>query len=220
MAEFGEALGLNFLALHAPDGFFSLPIIVLGWVFFTTAIASSVRSSRNQIEGRLVPLTGVMAAFTFGAQLLNFPVPVVGVSVHLIGGALAAITLGLPVAILALASVTTLQALLFQDGGLIALGANSFNLAVLAPVSAWVVHRVTLRFANGRGREWIAAFLAGWVSVMVVALAVALELGLSQVLPLGLLLYALLATHALLGLAEGAITAGAVVLFRRMEYVH
>ena len=109
------------IPLHAPDGFFSLPLAVAGYAIAALVIAFAIHRTGRDLNERMVPMMGVMAAFIFAAQMINFPVAG-GTSGHLIGGALAAIILGPWAAIIVMTAVVGLQALLFQDGGLVVLG--------------------------------------------------------------------------------------------------
>jgi cobalt/nickel transport system permease protein len=120
-----------FLAMHIPDGFLSLPVSIVGWALAIVLIAIALRQIRQQLTERQVPLMGIVAAFIFAAQMINFPVAG-GTSGHLLGGALAAILLGPWAAVLVMTSVISIQALVFQDGGLLALGFNIFNMGILS----------------------------------------------------------------------------------------
>jgi cobalt/nickel transport system permease protein len=154
-----------------------------------------------------VPLIGVTAAFIFAAQMINFPVAG-GTSGHLLGGALAAILLGPWAGMLVLTSVLTVQALLFQDGGLLALGANILNMAVIGVLVGWAVYRGLGRvLRKGRSETAISSFAAAWTSVVVAALVAAVELAISGVFRADVALTAMGSVHALIGLGEGLITA-------------
>ena len=125
------------LPLHAPDGFFTLPVAAIGYLISAVFIAIAIHRTNRQLNERLIPTMGVMAAFIFAAQMLNFPVAG-GTSGHLVGGALAAIVLGPWAAILVMTAVVGLQALLFQDGGLVVLGINTLNMAILSCLSGFL----------------------------------------------------------------------------------
>jgi cobalt/nickel transport system permease protein len=155
---------------------------------------------------------GVSAAFIFAAQMLNFPVAG-GTSGHLLGGALAAILLGPWAGMLVLTAVLMVQALLFQDGGLLALGANVFNVAVIGVLVGWGAYRGVTAIA-GRRRWALGAggFAAGWLSVVIAAAVASGELAFSGTLPFRVVFPAMTGVHMLIGAGEGAITA-AVVLF-------
>src|SRR3712207_6215863 len=131
LADLGFASGAaRPAALHIPDGFLNLTVAFLCWVATIMLLGIAVRRTQATLGERQVPLMGVMAAFIFAAQMINFPVAG-GTSGHLLGGALAAITLGPWAAMLAMASVVGGQALLFQDGGRVAMGAKILNMGLL-----------------------------------------------------------------------------------------
>jgi cobalt/nickel transport system permease protein len=200
--------------LHIPDGFLATWVSILGWALAVVMVAIALRQTRQQLGERQVPLMGVLAAFIFAAQAINFPVAA-GTSGHLLGGALAAITLGPWAAMLIMTSVIGVQAFLFQDGGLLALGWNILNMGVLTAFSGFLVYRTLSRIAGKHpGTRIAAAFTAAWLSVEVGAIATAIELAVSGTSPLAIGLPAMTAVHALIGLGEGLITAGAVGLLR------
>ena len=152
---------------------------------------------------------GVLAAFVFAAQMLNFPV-LGGTSGHLIGGALLAILLGPMAGFLTIATVVIAQALFLQDGGLVALGANVFNIGAVTCFSGYALYRL-LGAEKARGnRRVFAGFLAGWASLMVSSLFCALQLGLSGAIPLRIGLSTMLGYHAVVGIIEGMLTAGVI----------
>jgi cobalt/nickel transport system permease protein len=197
-------------AMHIPDGFLSLTIAGLAWLLSIAALAYAITKTNRQLGEKQVPLMGVMAAFIFAAQMLNFPVAG-GTSGHLIGAALAAILLGPWAGMLVMTSVVVVQALLFQDGGLIALGANILNMAVIASLVGYLVYAIMQRMLGGRA--WVnlaSAFAAAWLSVFVASLACAVQLGLSGSSPLKVALPAMGGIHALIGVGEGLITMGAL----------
>ena len=197
--------------LHAPDGFFSLPVIAATWAISAPAIYLSLRRAGQSLTERTVPVLGVMAAFIFAAQMLNFPVAG-GTSGHLIGAALAAIILGPWAAVVAMTAVVALQAIIFQDGGLVVMGANLLNLAVIPVFAAWVGFSLGRRFAVSRGRLLILSGICAWLSVEAGAFATAIELGLSGTSPMYIVVPGMLGTHALIGLGEALITAGAIAV--------
>lgn len=201
-------------ALHIPDGFVSAPVAAVGWVAAAGLIAFAARRADRNLEERAIPLMGVAAAFIFAAQMVNFPVAG-GTSGHLLGGALAAILLGPWAAIIVMTAVVALQALLFQDGGLAALGVNTLNIGVLTVLVSWAVYRGL----SPLGRlhpvvPAVAAFVAAWLSVEAAAVATALQLAVSGTSAFEVALPALVGVHALIGIGEGAITLGALALVR------
>ena len=196
--------------MHIPDGFLSTSVSIVLWVLTVLAIAVSLRRVGADLGERQVPLMGVLAACIFAGQMLNFPVAG-GTSGHLIGAALAAILLGPWAGILVLTCVVGIQALIFQDGGLLAMGSNIFNMGVVSVFSAWGVYRLAQMFS--RGARWglfVGGFAAAWISVQVASLATALQLAASGASPANIAVPAMAGVHALIGIGEGLITVGAL----------
>jgi cobalt/nickel transport system permease protein len=197
-------------AMHIPDGFLSGTVAIVLWIAAVGGVAIALRQSRRQLGEQLVPIMGVLGAFIFAAQTLNFPVAG-GTSGHLIGATLAAIVLGPWPAVLVLTSVVSIQALLFQDGGLVALGANLLNMAILAPLIGAVVYRwLGRRLGDSLPGKLAVVFFAAWISVVLPAVATSLELAASGTAPAVIVLPMMTWLHMLIGLGEGLITVGAV----------
>lgn len=196
--------------LHIPDGFLSTPVSIVGWVLLVVTVAVALRQTRGQLGERQIPLMGVLAAFIFAAQAINFPVAG-GTSGHLLGGALAAIIMGPWAAVLIMTSVIAIQGLIFQDGGLLVMGWNILNMGVLTAFTGYFVY-LLLRRLLGEGRPSLlaAGAVGAWLSVMVGALATAIQLAVSGTSPLGVALPAMAGVHALIGLGEAVITVGAL----------
>ena len=194
-------------ALHIPDGFLSLPISIVGWILTAIALAIAIRNAQQLFDERLVPLAGIMAAFIFAGQMINFPVAG-GTSGHLIGATLAAIVLGPWMGLLAMTAVVSLQALLFQDGGLIVMGANILVMGVVPGLIGYGLYRLVA----GRSRtvKLASAAIAAWLSVMAAALVTALFLGFSGTSSLAVAVTAMLGIHALIGIGEALITVAAL----------
>jgi cobalt/nickel transport system permease protein len=193
--------------LHIPDGMLGLVVSLACWVITVSILTVAVRRTRVQLEERQLPLMGVMAAFIFAAQMINFPVAG-GTSGHLLGGALAAIVLGPWVGMLVMTSVISVQALLFQDGGLVVMGANILNMGLLTSMIGFGLYRAV----SGRSLRLrlAVAGAAAWFSVMAAALATALQLWLSGTARLDIAGPAMLAVHALIGIGEALITVAAL----------
>lgn len=192
--------------LHIPDGFLSVPVAILAWIITIAFMVVAIRRASREFDERMVPLMGVLAAFIFAAQAFNFPVAG-GTSGHFLGGALAAILLGPWPALLVMAAVIGLQGLIFQDGGLLAMGANIFVMGIVTVWTGYFIYRGVQRFHRAGG-----AFAAGWFSVVVAAVVTAFLLALSGTASLGVVLTAMAGVHVLIGIGEGVITAGAVAL--------
>ncbi len=198
------------LGLHIPDGFLSAAVSLLFWLLTILCLTIAVRRTSAALDDRQVPLMGVMAACIFAAQMLNFPVAG-GTSGHLLGGALAAIVLGGWAGVLVMTCVVALQALLFQDGGLVVMGANIFNMGILTALLGGTTFAGLLRLLGRRSFGLgIAGFVAGWVSVVASATLTAFQLILSGTGQPEVVVTAMLSVHALIGLGEGLITAAAL----------
>jgi cobalt/nickel transport system permease protein len=196
--------------LHAPDGYLTTEVALVMWALTIVVLAIAVRRTNRTLDERMVPLLGVMAAFIFAAQMVNFPVAG-GTSGHLIGGVLAAILLGPWAGTLVMACVIAVQALVFQDGGLLVMGANIFNMGVVGTLGGYAVYRGLARVLGGEDRARIpAAGVAAWAAVVAGAALMAIELAVSGFTPLQITLPAMLATHALIGVGEALITMAAL----------
>lgn len=197
--------------MHVPDGFLSLGVSLVCWALAVAGVGVALWRSREALGERQVPLMGVLAAFIFAAQMLNFTVAG-GTSGHLVGGALAAILLGPWAGILTMTTVVAIQALLFQDGGLLVMGANILNMGIISTVVGYGVYRGATALA--RGQRWglfVGGFAAAWASVVIAAVAAAVQLAFSGTSPLGVALPAMAGVHVLIGVGEGLITVGALV---------
>lgn len=200
--------------MHIPDGFLSIATVTTTYVASAGAVGYAVKQANRKLGEKHVPLMGVMAAFIFAAQMLNFPI-IGGTSGHLLGAALASLLLGPWASVLVMSSVLVAQSLIFQDGGLLALGANILNMAVIGSFGGYWLYRVsTFVLGNQRRDIMIGSFIGGWGSVVLSAVAVAIELAISGVSPLKLVLPAMAGIYALIGVGEGVITAAAVSLVR------
>jgi cobalt/nickel transport system permease protein len=190
--------------MHIPYGLLSAEVSVAAGALAAPAVGFALWRVRRRHEERTVALMGMLGAYVFAAQMINFPVAA-GTSGHLLGAALAAFLLGPAPAVLILATVVLVQALVFQDGAITALGANVLNMAVLGPLTAWGVWTAWRRLSGGRlaaaGRA-----LAAVLSIVVPAAACAGEIAASGLYPLPVALGAMAGVHALIGAAEAAIT--------------
>lgn len=193
--------------MHIPDGFLHAAVALACWPVALLAVGMAVANARQNVDEKLAPLAGIMAAFIFAAQMLNFPVAG-GTSGHFIGAALAFIVLGPWLGLLAMTAVVALQALLFQDGGLLAMGANILVMGVVPGFVAVGIYRLQ-RGWPARGRLALAGG-AAWLSVVAAASMVSLLLAFSGTSSLKVVLPAMVGVHAVIGLGEGLITAAAL----------
>ncbi len=193
--------------MHIPDGFLTNRVAVSLDIISGAGILYATRRVKMDFSGRMVPIMGVLAAFVFAAQMLNFPI-LGGTSGHLIGGSLLAILLGPMAGSLTVTTVVIAQALFLQDGGLVALGANVFNIGTLTSFSGYAVFKLLGGSAAGGKRLLFAGFIAGWSSLVISAACCALELGLSGAIPFRIGLTTMLTYHAIVGIVEGMLTAG------------
>ncbi|MFE3035986.1 energy-coupling factor ABC transporter permease [Streptomyces canus] len=205
--------------MHVPDGFIDAPISAATGVVAATAVAVSLRGARRELDERTAPLAGLVAAFIFAVQMLNFPVAA-GTSGHLLGGALAAILVGPYTGVLCVSVVLLMQGILFADGGLTALGVNITDMAVVTTVVAYAVFRGLVKvLPRRRGSITAAAFVAAVLSVPAAAVAFTLiyAVGGTTDVSIGKVATAMIGVHVLIGIGEAAITAltvGAVVAVR------
>ncbi|MFD0375147.1 energy-coupling factor ABC transporter permease [Streptomyces sp. NPDC127112] len=210
--------------MHVPDGFIDAPVSVAAGVAATAAVAVSLRGARRELDERTAPLAGLVAAFIFAVQMLNFPVAA-GTSGHLLGGALAAILVGPYTGVLCVSVVLLMQGILFADGGLTALGVNILNMAVVTVLVSYAVFRVLLRLLpSGRRSVTVAAFAGALLSVPGAAVMFTLlyALGGTTDVPIGKVFTAMVGVHVLIGLGEALITAATVgaVIAVRPDLVH
>lgn len=203
------------LAMHIPDGFVTLPVAIIGWLALIALVGFALRQTRDQLAERQIPMMGVLAAFVFSAQMINFPVTG-GTSGHLLGGALVAILLGPWQAVLVMTTVIAVQGLLFQDGGLLAMGLNVLNMGILTAFVGYAVYTWLRKLLGSTMRgDMLAAGVAAWLTVMTGAAATSLELAISGTSALDVALPAMLGIHALIGLGEALITVSALAFVRQ-----
>jgi cobalt/nickel transport system permease protein len=210
--------------MHVPDGFLDAPTSVATAGVAAAGVALALRGSRRELDERTAPMAGLVAAFVFAAQMLNFPVGA-GTSGHLLGGALAAVLVGPWTGVLCVSVVLIVQALLFADGGITALGTNITLMSVVAVAVGWLVFRAARRaLPNTTGWVAPATAVGAFASVPVTAAAFTglYALGGTAPIPFDVLLAAMLGWHTLIGLGEAAITGLTVasIVAVRPDLVH
>ncbi|MCG5217067.1 energy-coupling factor ABC transporter permease [Streptosporangium sp. KLBMP 9127] len=194
--------------MHVPDGFFNVAVSVSAGAVAAAGVAVCLRGARRELDDRTAPMGGLVAAFIFAVQMLNFPVAA-GTSGHLLGGALAAVLVGPYTAVLCMAVVLLVQGFFFADGGLTALGVNITLMGIVTVVVGWGVFLLISR-ALGRSRAGIVAgaFIAALVSVPASALAFTLLFWIGGTAPIevGTVAAAMGGVHVLIGIGEALIT--------------
>ena len=198
--------------LHIPDGFLNLVVSLVCWAITFVMISLAVSRTNKSLGEKQVPLMGIMAAFIFAAQMINFPVAG-GTSGHLLGGALAAIVLGPWAGMLVMTAVIAVQGLLFQDGGLLVMGANILNMGLLTTAIGYGLYRSVV--SKSQTTRLVIAGIAAWLSVMAGALATSLQLWLSGTSNLQTVMIAMLSVHALIGIGEALVTVSALAFISR-----
>ncbi len=207
--------------MHMADALLSPAVGAAFWIASGTALAYATRQLKRNDRSDLVPLMGVLGAFVFAAQMINFSIPGTGSSGHIVGGLLLSILLGPQAALIVIASVLTVQALFFADGGLLSLGANLFNMGVMSCLVAYPLIYRTLMPRTGvlptaKRMGWVAV-LTSVVGLQLGALGVVLQTQLSLIssLPLGTFLWLMQPIHLAIGLGEGLATAALLVFIRQ-----
>ena len=192
--------------MHIPDGFIDLKTAATSAALVGAGLTYALRQVRKEMPPRRIPMLGLGSAFVFTAQMVNFPV-IGGTSGHLVGGALIAALLGVPAALVVLTTVLLTQCLIFADGGVTALGANIFNMGIVAPAVGIAVFRLLSGMMPSlRGRVAALAF-AGWCSTVAAAIACAGQLAWSKTVAWPVAFPAMTGIHMLIGIGEGAISA-------------
>lgn len=209
--------------MHIPDGFIDLKTSAAFSAAAAIAVGGAVKGARNQLSEQSAPLAGLTAVFIFAVQMLNFPVAA-GTSGHLLGAALAMVLVGPYAATLALSVVLIIQAFLFADGGLTALGLNIFNMGVLGVWASFGIFLILKKFLpKTKSSIVVASFIAALLSVPAAAAGFVVQyaIGANATFSVSAVLSAMIGTHVLIGIGEGIITALTVsaVLASRSDLV-
>ncbi|WP_067073798.1 cobalt transporter CbiM [Methanoculleus horonobensis] len=195
--------------MHIPDAFIPMGQALVYWVIALVFIALALRWARRSMGEEKIPLVAVLAAGIFAIQALNIPIPW-GTSGHMVGAALAAIVLGSPFAgVFVLTLVLLVQGIIFGDGGITVMGANIINMGVVGGFIGYYGYTAIKRVI---GNAYAAAFIAAWAALFISAILCAVELAIAGTFPLVPALTGLGLYHAVIGLIEGGITAGALYL--------
>jgi cobalt/nickel transport system permease protein len=200
--------------MHIPDGFLSPGVAATAWVVAGSGIALALRAERRDATPMPAGILGSVAAFIFAAQMVNVPVAA-GTSGHLVGATLAAVLLGPWRALLAIAAVLAVQALLFQDGGILAYGANLADMGLAGCFVGYAIARVVGRRVSGPRGIAAGAVLGGFAATVSGAVGVSIWLSLSGLYPLSGILPVMLVAHVAIGLLEASLTGAILVTLLR-----
>ncbi len=198
--------------MHIPDGFLSIIVSLIFWIVTIIMVGLAISKTNKSLGEKQVPLMGIMAAFIFAAQMLNFPIAG-GTSGHFLGGALAAIVLGPWAGILVMTAVIGVQALLFQDGGLLVMGANIFNMGILTAAIGFGLYRMVID--RNKGTCLAVAGIGAWIATMAAALTASLQLWVSGTSRLEVVIPAMLGVHVFIGIGEAIITVAALAFIEQ-----
>ena len=218
--------------MHIPDGYLSPQTYLPLFGVFIGAIAVAVKKVKKEVPARNIPYLGMAAAFSFIIMMFNLPVPG-GSSGHAVGSALIAILFGPWAAMISVSVALVIQALIFGDGGITAIGANCFNMAVFMPLIAWFIFRLICGKSRAPRRIVVAAFFAGYLSLVLSAILTGVEFGIQPLIASGadgralycpydlkIAIPAMAVEHLLLfGIVEGVITALIVQYFARQQQI-
>jgi cobalt/nickel transport system permease protein len=195
--------------MHIPDAFIPITQAAFYWIVALIFIALSLRWARKELTEERIPLVAILAAGIFAIQAINIPIPW-GTSGHMMGAALAAIVLGSPfAAVFILTLVLIVQGVLFGDGGLTVMGANIVNMGVIGGFVGYYSYKAVYPVFKS---PYPPAFIAGWLSLFIAAIACAVEMAFAGTFPLSLGLFSMGMYHAVIGIIEGGITAVAIYL--------
>lgn len=189
--------------MHIPDGFLDAKTSISFWGVSAFFLSYSIKKIREELNEKIVPLMGVLGAFVFAAQMLNFPI-LNGTSGHFVGGVLLGIVLGPFAGFITMSSILLIQSLLFADGGIITLGANIFNMGVIGTFLGFYLYKFFLKIF--KNNFTISSFLSGFLSIVFGAIACSIQLAISKTVPIYLGLPTMAGIHALIGIPEGVIT--------------
>jgi cobalt/nickel transport system permease protein len=196
--------------MHIPDGLLDTKTWLSLNIISASFTGITVKKLKEHMDEKKVPLMGVMAAFIFAAQMLNFPIGG-GTSGHFMGGVLASVLLGPLAGFLVMATVLIVQSLIFQDGGILALGANIFNMGIIGSAGGYYAYLLITKLIKDRKGIISGSFIASWLSIVMASVACSIELAMSGKIPITIVLPAMAGVHAVIGIGEGIITSSAII---------
>jgi len=202
--------------MHIPDGFVDLKTAITTGVLSAGGVTVAIYKIKKIFKAKVIVLMGMMAALIFALQMINFTIPG-GTSGHLLGGALVVITLGPYAGVLVLTVVLIVQALVFMDGGVVAIGANIFNMAICGALSAFLIYMLLKRISKSKVMFYVATAVASWFSVVFASFFAALELGVSGTYAMEVTLKAMVLVHMVIGVGEALITTAIIAFIDRVR---
>ncbi|HHT9124926.1 MAG TPA: energy-coupling factor ABC transporter permease [Candidatus Brocadiia bacterium] len=202
--------------MHLPDGFLAAKIWIPMMGISAGTITAVVMIANRRLTEKHIPVLGVLSAFVFAAQMLNFPVAG-GTSGHFMGAALLAILVGPWAAVLIMTTILSVQCFVFQDGGLTALGANIFNMGVVAGFIGYYFFYAIRNLIGDKKGFFVGAGIGAWFSIISASACCAFELALSGTVPLKVTLIAMVGTHTIIGVVEGLITCAALSFIMKVR---
>ena len=202
--------------MHIPDGFVDLKTAVSTGVVSAGGLAAAIYKVRSYFKGRVIALMGIICALIFALQMINFTIPG-GTSGHLLGGALAAIILGPHAGAIVIAVVLIVQAFIFMDGGIVALGSNIFNMAIIGVYGSYLIYWLLGKISKSRVNFYISVAVASWLSVVIASFFAAIELGISGTYAMGVTLKAMVGVHMIIGIGEAIITLAVIAFINKVR---
>ena len=202
--------------MHIPDGFIDLKTAAATGLFSISGFIFAIIKVKQYFRARVVVLMGIFAALVFAAQMINFTI-LGGTSGHLLGAALSTIILGPYAGGIIMTVVLLVQAFAFGDGGISALGANTFNMAIVGVISAYLIYKLITKFSKSRSVFYCAVAVSSWFSVVVASVFTAIELAVSGTYTIGLTLSSMVIIHMIIGLGEAAITVVVIAFIDKVK---
>jgi len=202
--------------MHIPDGFVDLKTVVTTSVISAGGLGTAIYKVKKIFKAKTVAIMGVLAALIFALQMLNFTIPG-GTSGHLLGGALSSIIVGPFGGSIVLSVVLIVQSLIFNDGGITALGANILNMAIVGVFSSYFIYYLIRKISRSRINFYIAIAVSSWFSVVLASFVAALELGISGTYAMGITLKAMVLVHMVIGVGEAIITTLIIAFIDRIR---
>lgn len=202
--------------MHIPDGFVDIKTAVSTGVISAGGLAVAIYKVKKFFKARVIATMGIIAALIFAGQMINFTIPG-GTSGHLLGGALAAIILGPHAGAIVIAVVLIVQCFIFMDGGVSALGANIFNMAIIGVYGSFLIYMLIGKLSKSKVNFYISVAAAAWLSVVIASIFAALELGISGIYPMAVTMKAMVLVHMVIGIGEALITTAVIAFIDKVR---